>query len=149
MISQCGIKTEITLLSNSYTVWHRGMCFNVQSGYETSNVRCMSVCVRVCVCGHVHVSLRLWLCDSGSRWLQWKVRWSCNRMKVALFPSASHTNSVRLSDDWLQSGVDDGWGDFCAFLIYFLFHLILWKSWPLQCRCLLSSHFPDSVFISF
>lgn len=41
-------------------------------------------------------------CVTGSRWRRWQVRWSCNRMKVALLPSSSHPRSVPLSDDWLQ-----------------------------------------------
>lgn len=37
---------------------------------------------------------------SGSRWLQWQDRWSCNRMKLTLTLSGSLTHS----DDWLPLG---------------------------------------------
>ena len=40
------------------------------------------------------------VCDHGSRWLQWQVRWSSNRMRVTL--SLSLSLSLPLSDDWLQ-----------------------------------------------
>lgn len=58
------------------------------------------------------------MCDTGSRWLQWQVRWSNNRMRVTLSLSASFTHSLPFSDDWLQSGGSDGQGVFSFFPIF-------------------------------
>lgn len=46
----------------------------------------------LCVC--------VWLHHSGSRWLQWWDRWSCNRMKVTLTLSGWLTHSQMIGSSW-------------------------------------------------
>lgn len=52
----------------------------------------MFLCVWACVC--------VWLHHSGSRWLQWRDRWSCNRMKATLTLSGWLTHSQMIGSSW-------------------------------------------------
>lgn len=94
----------------------------------------------------------VWLHLSGSRWLQWQDRWSCNRMKLTLTLSGLLTHSHMIGSRW-----GGGSGGYHAFFPYFWFfpifvlifclpYIVSSMSWPLFCCSLSVTAFPVSAF---